>query len=191
MLYFIKSGSYVKIGFAKDIKKRMKQYSTHNPNFQLLDSIDGELKEEKFLHKILKNYQFKTEWFYNTPEVYSIWNSYKQCKLDINSIPTKLNNFDISLLNIFATKLIKDKEKYIISFTMDNIRYFAKKSKVKVNDILDIIGNYVKLKWIVPYKGKDKIFNIEGINEYLKDDPLKFDIEEGRLIAYTIEYQDS
>ena len=71
---------------------------------------------------------------------------------------------------------------------MDNIRYFAKKSKVKVNDILDIIGNYVKLKWIVPYKGKDKIFNIEGINEYLKDDPLKFDIEEGRLIAYTIEY---
>lgn len=191
MLYLIKSNGYIKIGYAKDVKKRMKQYSTHNPDFQLLDSIDGELQEEKFLHKILKNYQFRTEWFYNIPEVYSIWNSYKQCKINIMTVPTKLNSFDIILLNIFGNKLIKEKDKYIIDFAFDNIKYCAEQTKLKIKDILEIIENYIELKWIIPYKGGIKIFNIKEINKYLKDDPLKFDIEEYKLVAYAIEYQDS
>lgn len=33
MLYFIKSNGFVKIGYAKNIDKRMKQYYTHNPDF--------------------------------------------------------------------------------------------------------------------------------------------------------------
>lgn len=191
MLYFIKSNGFVKIGYAKNIDKRMKQYYTHNPDFQLLDSIDGELQEEKFLHKILKNYQFRTEWFYDVPEVYSIWNSFKQCKIDIMSVPTKLNNFDIILLNILGSNLIKEDNKYIVNFTFNLIKNCAKQIKVKIKDISQVIENYIELKWIIPYKGQYKIFNIESINKYLNNDPLKFDIEEGRLIAYAIEYQGS
>jgi len=33
MLYFIKSGKYVKIGYAKNVLKRMEDYYTTNPDF--------------------------------------------------------------------------------------------------------------------------------------------------------------
>ncbi len=39
-------------------------------------SLEGTLKDEKTLHKLLKSYKFRTEWFYDFPEVYKIWNDY-------------------------------------------------------------------------------------------------------------------
>jgi hypothetical protein len=33
MLYLIKSGKYLKIGYAKDVSKRLKDYYTHNPDY--------------------------------------------------------------------------------------------------------------------------------------------------------------
>lgn len=51
MLYLIKSQQYVKIGFTTDLEKRMSIYTTHNPDFELLDTCIGTLKDEKSLHK--------------------------------------------------------------------------------------------------------------------------------------------
>lgn len=77
MLYLIKSSTYLKIGYTYNIEKRMAQYATHNPDFILLDTAEGSLRDEENLHAILKPYWIKNEWFYNCDEVIKVWNSYK------------------------------------------------------------------------------------------------------------------
>ena len=64
MLYLIKSSTYLKIGYTYNIEKRMNQYATHNPDFILLDTAEGSLRDEENLHAILKPYWIKNEWFY-------------------------------------------------------------------------------------------------------------------------------
>ena len=56
MLYLLKSGNYLKIGYAKNIEERMKLYTTHNPDFELLDTKEGTLLDEKELHRICRLY---------------------------------------------------------------------------------------------------------------------------------------
>ena len=77
MLYLIKSSTYLKIGYTYNVEKRMTQYATHNPDFILLDTAEGSLRDEENLHAILKPYWIKNEWFYNCDEVIKVWNSYK------------------------------------------------------------------------------------------------------------------
>lgn len=77
MLYLIKSSTYLKIGYTYNVEKRMVQYATHNPDFILLDTAEGTLRDEENLHAILKPYWIKNEWFYNCDEVIKVWNSYK------------------------------------------------------------------------------------------------------------------
>ena len=91
MLYLIESSNYVKIGYAKDIVKRMRQYNTHNPEFNLIDVTNGELADETELHRKLKPYKYKNEWYYFDKEVVLIWLNYvkskepKMCAYDYSS----------------------------------------------------------------------------------------------------------
>lgn len=79
MLYLIKSNNSLKIGTTTNLKNRLSAYKTHNPDIELLDVCDGDLKEESELHSLLKNYQYKQrkEWFVECEEVYNIWNKFK------------------------------------------------------------------------------------------------------------------
>lgn len=36
MIYLIESGNFYKIGFTENLKSRMKQYTTHNPDYRLI-----------------------------------------------------------------------------------------------------------------------------------------------------------
>ena len=63
MLYLIKSNSFYKIGYASNIKQRMTEYMTHNPEFVLLGTCKGELNDEKQWHKKLQEHMIKGEWF--------------------------------------------------------------------------------------------------------------------------------
>lgn len=64
MIYFIKSESYVKVGYTSNIKNRYKKYVTENPNkVELLGSINGGFTIEKEIHKKLKEYHHRGEWF--------------------------------------------------------------------------------------------------------------------------------
>ena len=64
MIYVIKSGKNTKIGYTKNIDKRIKSFKTHNPNFQLISIYDGGRELEKDLHKGLSPFRIKgTEWF--------------------------------------------------------------------------------------------------------------------------------
>ena len=63
-VYFIYDNSNIKIGFTKNIKKRMKELQTSNSNkLMLLGYINGDINKEQFLHNQFKNYQILNEWF--------------------------------------------------------------------------------------------------------------------------------
>ena len=68
MLYLIKSGEYIKVGFSKDVvslKSRMITYKTHNPNVLLLGLCEGTEEDECNYHKKLDDYKLynRAEWF--------------------------------------------------------------------------------------------------------------------------------
>lgn len=82
MLYLIKSQEYVKIGYTDNLKHRLMEYNIHNPCYQLLDTCQGTMENEHTLHKLLKKYKHRNEWFHYNEEVINIWNN---CKNILNS----------------------------------------------------------------------------------------------------------
>lgn len=61
MLYLIEDGNYLKIGYTKDIKSRMKTYQTHNPTCVLLQTRKEIKKDETTLHSLCEQYRFNNE----------------------------------------------------------------------------------------------------------------------------------
>lgn len=59
--YIIKSGDYYKIGMTSDWSKRAESYNTHNPNWELIETIEGDYEHQ--LHHIFRDYRIKFEWF--------------------------------------------------------------------------------------------------------------------------------
>ena len=59
MLYLIKlkgeTNTLLKIGYTKDMDKRLKTYKTHNPLVELIDMKEGKTYDEFYLHNKLKN----------------------------------------------------------------------------------------------------------------------------------------
>lgn len=78
MLYLIKSLNLLKIGFTDNPQKRMSQYKSSNPQFELLDLAEGTKLDETYLHTQLQNYKHKDyrEWFINSDKVFKVWNNY-------------------------------------------------------------------------------------------------------------------
>lgn len=54
MIYLLKSGKFLKIGFTSNIENRIKQYKTHNPDILVLSMIEGTREDEKKLHTLCK-----------------------------------------------------------------------------------------------------------------------------------------
>lgn len=121
MLYFIKSGNYLKIGYTKDVftyYKRMQAYRTDNPDITVLDVIkDGTLKDEKKIHNLLKDYKHRNEWFFCNRNVYNIWNNYTHDmeKFDPNDIENVINGTKTS--RTFSEDMWNDKD--LISIIQD------------------------------------------------------------------------
>ena len=80
MLYFIKSQEYLKIEYVKnavDYNKKIKNYLTYNPEVKVIDvTIEGTLEDEETLHKLLSEYIYNNNWFYNNSKIYSAWKQY-------------------------------------------------------------------------------------------------------------------
>lgn len=85
MLYLLESSDYYKIGYAKDLSKRLRSYSTHNPDYRIIDVMDGDRSQELFLHNLCRSYRYKLEWFYKEDFILDIWNDYKKSyNADVN-----------------------------------------------------------------------------------------------------------
>lgn len=77
MIYLIEDRDYLKIGYAADVKARMKQYKTHSLYPTLIAQKPGGSEDEKRLHKLCSQWNVENEWFQNCQEVKDIFNSYE------------------------------------------------------------------------------------------------------------------
>ncbi len=76
MIYFIKQGSYVKIGYSSLFKKRLNQLQTASPvKLEVLALIKGEKQDEKNYHDKFKHINSNGEWFYYNDEIISFIDS--------------------------------------------------------------------------------------------------------------------
>ena len=106
----------LKIGYAKDIDKRLIAYYTHSPNIKLLDSREGDEELEKHLHLYFSKYRLSNyEWFEYNEEI--------------------INNFtSITLSTILPVESIKYEPK------VDKTSFVNRKSK-KDPEIIKIFQN--------------------------------------------------
>lgn len=146
MLYLIKSGNYLKIGYSSNVDKRLESYRTCNPDFTVLDTIEGDEKLEKTLHKICKEFKManRQEWFYLDPFIINTWNKLKES--NFITIPESINN--IQEINVDYKdkydKLTKDHCDLISSHKILKARY---------SELTEHVFNFNKeLKEIVDYK---------------------------------------
>lgn len=77
MIYLIESGNFYKIGFTENLKSRMKQYATHNPDCKLIDSFEGYREDEKQLYELCKEFNHSSEWFNKDKRILEIFQEYK------------------------------------------------------------------------------------------------------------------
>ena len=89
MIYLIESGEYYKIGYAENLKNRCKNYNTHNPNYAVIDTMEGNKLDEKILHKLCKKYHEKLEWFTKCKNVLMLWEAYKYSNQEISNLIIK------------------------------------------------------------------------------------------------------
>ena len=121
MLYLIKqygkNTTYLKIGYTQNLQERLKAYNTHNAEFELVCSMEGDQELETFAHKLLLEYNIKGEWFKEDPMVYYVWKLTKQ-EYDIRKQEDKIRGQEeaIKELKDSFKELSKDllyyKEKY-------------------------------------------------------------------------------
>ena len=83
MIYFIQAGDNgaVKIGFAKDVKKRFRELQTGNhETLKLLKEIAGEEELEQEIHSLVKQFHVRGEWY--SPDV--MWDKMLKMIIDSN-----------------------------------------------------------------------------------------------------------
>lgn len=69
-VYFVQSGDSVKIGYAKDVNKRIKSLQTGNQEkLLLIGYIVGDLKKESEIHGMFDDYRLTGEWFKYSDEI--------------------------------------------------------------------------------------------------------------------------
>lgn len=69
-VYFIRCGSWVKIGAAKNAYERFCHTQVHNPiQLELVGVIDGEFVEEAALHRRFRKHRGRGEWFHISGEL--------------------------------------------------------------------------------------------------------------------------
>ena len=70
MIYFIRSGQYVKIGRSSNPLGRLRQVQTGNPvQGELLAVCPGGRNEEAAIHRAFAEYRVSGEWFHATPKL--------------------------------------------------------------------------------------------------------------------------
>lgn len=80
MIYLIEQDNYYKIGYTSNLERRLKEYSTHNINFKLIDTIEGDKSFEDLLHKKFKHLKYNNEWFHKNDEILKYFKNTKGIK---------------------------------------------------------------------------------------------------------------
>jgi len=145
MIYFIESNNYLKVGYTSNITNRMKQYATHNPDFHLLYVIEGDEKLEKEIHRELKDYHYRLEWFYIDDyvryQIEYIREKYKHWVEDEVSVRAKQKGKEDALIE-HLLETVKEPRSFPI--TKYFISKWAKAIKTAAKNIQPMINKLVK-----------------------------------------------
>lgn len=76
MIYIIKSGQYLKIGYCSKLHQRMRDYIANNPDVELLGINSGDKNLENLIQKECYKYNYRTEWFKYNENVINNFNKY-------------------------------------------------------------------------------------------------------------------
>lgn len=79
MIYVIKSGDKLKVGYTQNLEKRLISYRTHNPHIELITTMAGERKLEQGMHKHLAKYRVEGEWFEYNDQVMQYVRTIEEC----------------------------------------------------------------------------------------------------------------
>lgn len=70
MIYFIKQGEHVKIGFTNSLKKRLHTLQVSSPvKLEVIGLVKGEKEDEKNYHNTFRHINSNGEWFLYTDEI--------------------------------------------------------------------------------------------------------------------------
>ena len=142
MIYLLKSGPYIKIGYTKNIEARKKAYRTHNPNAVWIDIKDGDQIDESNLHQKCKKYKYDTEWFFDDPEIRLIFKEYIPTYKERLNVNKKSTNFTI--------KYEDPQEKEIILYWQEHLQEYIDKidlrDKFSIGDINWIETMYITVR---------------------------------------------
>ena len=99
MIYLVQLDNAYKIGYAKDVNKRIKNLSATHVVVNLIDSKEGKHKDEKELHKLCNNFKIKNELFEINQEVLDIFKNYISYSEDIQELKVENDiNIDSNIL---------------------------------------------------------------------------------------------
>jgi|SRR6185437_2758904 len=112
--YIIKSGDYYKIGMTSDWLQRAESYNTHNPNWELIEIIQGDYEHQ--LHHIFRNYRVKFEWFkfpINWKDILALSNykTYREHTMNTNNKVDPKYNVLYNMSKEEAIQFFKDLDK--------------------------------------------------------------------------------
>jgi len=70
----------LKIGFSKNVKKRIKTHKTSNPLLEIIGYIQEDDYKwlEKEIHKKCSKYKYSTEWFYYKEEIINYFKQHER-----------------------------------------------------------------------------------------------------------------
>ena len=205
MLYLIKSGEYIKVGFSKDVvsfKKRMKSYKTANPNILLMGICEGTEEDERNYHRKLDAYKLynRAEWFkqealpliiddFKSGEMVDNINIYFNQRATNKSgfnykdlYKDYLETKDKSYLDKYPE--FKDYELFLKETEMNSLYYNKEKMQQLVRD--KKFFRYKVMKDIVDIYG-GKFVTRKDLKEFIKSEFIKYNIKQLKPKASLVE----
>lgn len=162
MLYLIKSSSYIKVGYTTNINKRLCAYNTCNPDYELIDVVEGSKQDESEFHQLISQYRYKFEWFYYNDYIIDMWNK------KFNKTIPYFNNFT----TLFESKqneyyLQEEALQYRENFVLNNIKNMLEQN-IPIKDYLYTIINENSInKYTQIIKNKDLL--ISQMSDVIKE----------------------
>lgn len=71
MIYFIRNGRGIKVGFSENVEKRLRVFRTTIPEIELIATMPGGRGHERALHVMLAEHRMDGEWFRDNEHVRS------------------------------------------------------------------------------------------------------------------------
>lgn len=175
MLYLVELDGAYKIGYSENIKSRMNSFKTSSFIVELLDTRDGEFKEERLLHEVLDTYNLRGELFRKDAEVIRIFKDFIFPEIQESEVDKEIQN-----LNEQIDKLIKENK--MLKTELDKLHNIIKGKEEAFKEFK------VSMEHPLTNKVEQFIFKLYKSNKLSFGNSLSYDITKDKFLnAYNTE----